>query len=77
LSAKAIGHMRVWFTFHNPQGTLVMMPAFPHGLAQHNYGADSLVFKPQRWMDTAPAGPDGNAHTLPDPNTFLSGPRDW
>ena len=61
------------------QGTLVMLPTLPNGLAQHNYGADALTFRPQRWLETAPAGPDGSSpgNTLPDPNTFLSGPRDW
>jgi hypothetical protein len=71
-----------------PQGTIVMLPTLPLGLAQHNYGADAFIFKPQRWLDAAQppagaaaAGPDAssprNANTLPDPNSFLSGPRDW
>jgi hypothetical protein len=53
------------------QETVVLLPTLPHGLAQHNFGADTLAFKPQRWMDTAPAGPDGasggNTNALPDP----------
>jgi hypothetical protein len=63
------------------QGNLVLLPTLPHRLAQHNYGADTLTFRPQRWLDTAPAGPEGsggnNANALPKPNTFLYGPRDW
>lgn len=76
--------------YHPLQGTVVMLPTLPLGLAQHNYGPDALSFRPQRWMAAAAApaaaaasaGPDdvnpaNSTDVLPDPNSFLSGPRDW
>lgn len=39
------------------QGTLVILPLLPYGLAEHIYGSDALLFKPQRWMPTAAAAP--------------------
>jgi hypothetical protein len=63
------------------QGTLVMIPLLPYGLAHHIYGPDALEFKPQRWMtpadsstaaaSSAPAGAEaagkaaGSASALP------------
>ena len=39
------------------QGTLILMPLLPYGLAEHIYGSDALRFKPQRWLPTAAAAP--------------------
>ena len=76
-----------------------MFAQLPYGLAQHTYGSDAPLFKPQRWMTptgykTAPApapAPAGaaaadaavvaektaGAAAPPDPNSFMSGTRDW
>lgn len=39
------------------QGTLVVVPLLPYGLAEHIYGPDALLFKPQRWLPTSAAAP--------------------
>jgi hypothetical protein len=39
------------------QGTLVILPLLPYGLAEHIYGSDALLYKPQRWLPTAAAAP--------------------
>lgn len=56
------------------QGMLVMIPLLPFSLAKHTYGPDAAEFRPQRWMH---AGQQQEGHALPDPLTFLVGPRDW
>lgn len=46
----------VW-DFADMQGTLIVIPLLPYGLAEHIYGSDVLLFKPQRWLPTAAAAP--------------------